>query len=446
MKIFLPEPEIGDFDGFTPENDILNRSELGEGLSHLIANSEDPLVLALDAQWGAGKTIFLKQWAGELRKAGYPVVFFDAFKHDYVEDAFSAMAAEIIGLVEDHKKAKTSGGKKLIAGALEVTKVVARSALRAGVKIATLNAVDTKDLEEAAKTIGEELSQLEDRYLGEMLTRQRGASATIDTFRRALAELPALLQSAGDEQSPRPLVFIIDELDRCRPVFALEILERVKHFLSVPNVHFIFGAHLEQLKNSVVAAYGSNIDAGIYIQKFIHLTVRLGETGRHKHELSRTRFIEHIRRSWAPKGVHSDAFDFVLQVAEARQFSLRTIERITTNLALAYAFLPDRSFAPPPLVGGLCILKVTEPGLFELATRRALKWDDVRVALCLEIGSSKSELSYDAKWWASLTGGPIGEEDLREFRMANGQYRFSSDTDLLSWLALNVVERLRPVT
>ena len=47
------------------------------------------MVIAVDADWGAGKTVFLKMWAGELRKAGIPVVYFDAFANDYVDDALS---------------------------------------------------------------------------------------------------------------------------------------------------------------------------------------------------------------------------------------------------------------------------------------------------------------------------------------------------------------------
>src|SRR5690242_6307744 len=98
MRLFLPEIEIGETEGFTPEKDIFGRAVLGQRLINLIANVSDPLVVAVDAEWGSGKTVFLRMWAGELRKKSYPVIYFDAFQNDYSNDAFGAIAGEIVGL------------------------------------------------------------------------------------------------------------------------------------------------------------------------------------------------------------------------------------------------------------------------------------------------------------------------------------------------------------
>jgi predicted KAP-like P-loop ATPase len=90
MRLFPPPLEIGDEEGFTKEKDIFGRSGIGRGLTNIISRVTDPLVIAVDNEWGTGKTTFLKMWAGELRKLGVPVIYFDAFQHDYVEDAFTA--------------------------------------------------------------------------------------------------------------------------------------------------------------------------------------------------------------------------------------------------------------------------------------------------------------------------------------------------------------------
>ena len=89
MRIFAPDLVIGDLDKLEPEHDLFKRADLGEGLTRLVKSVQDPMVIAVDADWGAGKTVFLKMWAGELRKAGIPVVYFDAFANDYVDDALS---------------------------------------------------------------------------------------------------------------------------------------------------------------------------------------------------------------------------------------------------------------------------------------------------------------------------------------------------------------------
>ena len=74
MRIFPPPLEIGDTEGFTPEKDLFGRAELAKGLTNLLGAISDPMVLAIDAQWGSGKTTFLKMWAGELRQRRFPVV------------------------------------------------------------------------------------------------------------------------------------------------------------------------------------------------------------------------------------------------------------------------------------------------------------------------------------------------------------------------------------
>ena len=190
-------------------------------------------MIALDGQWGSGKTTFLKMWAGELRNAGFPVVYFDAFANDYIGDAFTAIAGEIIGLVQDREKATTPTAKKFVAKAIGAGKVVLRSGLKIGVKTATMGALDAADLKGLANDVAAETSNLTDEYVGELLTRQNASKATLSAFREALSALPAMLadvqaDSGRSESGRKPLIFIIDELDRCRPLFALEILERVK--------------------------------------------------------------------------------------------------------------------------------------------------------------------------------------------------------------------------
>src|SRR5262245_60944601 len=107
MHLFPPPLEIGDTEGFTREKDIFKRSTIGRGLTNVLTNVSDPTVIAVDGQWGSGKTTFLKMWAGELRKAGIPVVYFDAFENDYAEDAFTAIASQLVSLAQERRKANS---------------------------------------------------------------------------------------------------------------------------------------------------------------------------------------------------------------------------------------------------------------------------------------------------------------------------------------------------
>ncbi len=91
---------------------------------------------------------------------------------------------------------------------------------------------------------------------------------TIQDFKKELAELAAQLE--------KPLVFIIDELDRCRPDFSIRLIERIKHFFDIPKIVFILVMNKSQLLQSVKKFYGYDSEMnGDYLEKFVDFTVHM---------------------------------------------------------------------------------------------------------------------------------------------------------------------------
>ena len=78
------------------------------------------------------------------------------------------------------------------------------------------------------------------------------------------------------DETKHPMVFIIDELDRCRPTFAIELLERVKHIFDVPNLVFVFGLNRDELSKSLQSVYGE-IDSDVYLRRFFDMEFTLPE-------------------------------------------------------------------------------------------------------------------------------------------------------------------------
>ena len=72
-----------------------------------------------------------------------------------------------------------------------------------------------------------------------------------------------------------PLVIAIDELDRCRPSYAVELLEIAKHFFSVDNIVFVLAIDKAQLSHAIKAVYGNDFDASGYLRRFIDLDFQL---------------------------------------------------------------------------------------------------------------------------------------------------------------------------
>lgn len=453
MHLFPPSLEISDTEGFA--KDIFGRSQIGAGLTNFVTSVTDPTVIVVDGQWGSGKTTFLRMWAGELRKAGVPVVYFDAFQNDYAEDAFTAIASELVSLAQEQRKANTRAAKAFVDKAVGAGKVILRSGLKLGVKLATVGALEAADLEKVAGDVAKEASELEDKYLGELLTKQREQKEAIKSFHEALAELPALLTQeregevqAGSEQ--KALVVIIDELDRCRPVFALQILERVKHFFAVPRVHFVLGAHLAQLQNSVKVAYGSNIEAHLYLQKFIHLTLHLVDSALHRHQRTNVRFIEHLVHAMQfPSDTTVEwAKEYFVHVADKRQLSLRAIERVMSTLAIALASKPANILSPVAILLGLCVLKVMDPDLYVKAKGGTIVWDEVKGPLGFTVTPDENErhrVEHAAQHWEFCTAPKLADDShLNRFGERLWEHHLERH-QLVPFVANAIMDRLAPV-
>ena len=97
-------------------------------------------------------------------------------------------------------------------------------------------------------------------------------STSIINFRRTLTDF------VTERINTKPLVFFVDELDRCNPHYAVKVLERIKHLFCISNVVFVLSIDKEQLENSIRGYYGSDrIDAGEYLRRFVDVEYILPE-------------------------------------------------------------------------------------------------------------------------------------------------------------------------
>jgi predicted KAP-like P-loop ATPase len=269
MKLVTPPFVINESDGFT--NDVLGRKAYGEALLNLVTRSSDELVISLDGQWGEGKTTFIKMWQGLLKQADIPNIYVDAFANDYVDDAFIAVASAITGYVDTHT---SKPHEKAVAEFKDKAKKVGSRLLswtaKQGVKAATLGALsagDFKELAELKDELAKGVSGVVGDFIEERLTSHAKDIELLTSFKELLSDLPTYLHNGKG----KPLVIIIDELDRCKPTFAVEVIEKIKHLFSVENVVFVLVMNKKQLENAIKCVYGEGIDAHAYLQKFINI-------------------------------------------------------------------------------------------------------------------------------------------------------------------------------
>lgn len=128
--------------------------------------------------------------------------------------------------------------------------------------------INTKEIKEAIVGVTKGLSDVFENDVNEYAKRK----TSIQEFRSSLSTF------IKDTCQNKPIIFIVDELDRCRPDYAVSILEQIKHFFSVPNIVFVLSIDKEQLGNAVRGVYGSDkIDADEYLRRFIDIEYSIPE-------------------------------------------------------------------------------------------------------------------------------------------------------------------------
>lgn len=238
------------------QNDLLDRKEKAEVLTSLVSNIDGPCTMAVDAAWGAGKTTFLKMWAKYLPKEGFPVVEFNAWETDASGDPFVALTTEITeqlkGVTDESRLEQVADRAK------ELVRKLAPGLIRFGTGFVPV--------------AGSELGHTLSAYAEEVLAGHSEAKQSTKQFNESLQELANALWEAKEQ---KPIVILIDELDRCRPSYAIELLETAKHIFGVDHVVFVLAVNREQLAHSVKALYGSEFDAPGYLRRFFDIDFRL---------------------------------------------------------------------------------------------------------------------------------------------------------------------------
>lgn len=119
---------------------------------------------------------------------------------------------------------------------------------------------------------------LTSRNLGSLLKEAKGKDRLetlkdADSIRRMVTEfLNALIQEHGNR-----LVIFVDELDRCKPDYAIRFLERIKHYFNDDRITFVFSVSVSQLECTVRNYYGADFNAVRYLDKFFDLRMTLPE-------------------------------------------------------------------------------------------------------------------------------------------------------------------------
>ncbi|ULN64525.1 KAP family NTPase [Vibrio gigantis] len=311
--------------------EIINNQPYAEHLTRFLnSKTENGYVLNLNAEWGAGKTTFLQCWYNEL-KDNHPVVYFDAWKSDFTKDPMLALMdafhQQLISPLSANKKLV----EKFLSKGSHFLKAALPSLLLGYVK--HKGGMDTDDslLESASEKFGiptDNLSEALKDTMKAMLT-QKSRVEGIEEFKDALIDLNKAYVEVFPEKN-RPVFVLIDELDRCRPTYAIETIECVKHFFNTKNFVFVLATDTNQLQHSIKSIYGSNFDSLTYLSRFFDNSATLPAPNRKEHiEVTVTNYLNDTN-------LHSSVLDFIDAIFEWHETrSLREIQKVISVIDIA---------------------------------------------------------------------------------------------------------------
>lgn len=232
---------------------------------------EDNCSIALDGKWGSGKTFFVKQvkmvmdtfnnyiespYKGDFDKIkscwnqyklkGEEIfepqsqvsVYYDSWANDNDEDPILSLIYEILQSVKSDYSFKSG------LDCLKIAESIAE--FFTGKKINALIDAFKRDDPFSALKASKDIHSLVDEFFESLLV----------------------------EQGNR-LVIFIDELDRCKPSYAVQLLERIKHYFTNDRISFVFSINIEELQHTIKRYYGSNFNSCKYLDRFFDLHISL---------------------------------------------------------------------------------------------------------------------------------------------------------------------------
>ncbi len=319
------------------KNDKLDRKDAIKNLSSLLSSTNNAFTLSVNANWGSGKTTFIKLWQSYLKKElGVQSIYFSAWEDDFSKEPLISILGEIKRYLDDNFSADPDKAKSF-----EKLKSLGGKVLKRGVpaflKGITGGVVDfDKGFEDAIGAIVESAAkELIDNYSKDKKITQE--------FKDSIKELLSKIDGS------KPFVVFIDELDRCRPTYAIELLERVKHIFGIDGLIFVLAIDKKQLTESIKSQYG-NIDTDNYLKRFIDMEYDLKNPSADKfcHYLYHDIYnIPNLLKNKTIKKEASPQYDelaMIKYLVKSTNMSLREIEQVFIQLSIIFKTIQPRIF------------------------------------------------------------------------------------------------------
>jgi len=278
---------------------------------------QNSLVIALSSKYGSGKTTFFNMWKNSLenpRNNNFFVISLNAWESDYFGDPLFAIISALVESIEQKKDG---------AHASSIVEAV-------------------KDFGWFATVIGNQIAKkatgIDAIEAGEIAKKQKKLRNDIpDSFSLYQHRKSAMLSIKESVQNfvssaESNVLFLVDELDRCRPDYAISYLETIKHIFDINGAVFILAADRQHLENSARTAFGPGLDFEEYYRKFIHREISLPKISDQGYRKLTSKYVKYYLEREAKRycfmGLERHRIDDIIKLIKFQKLTPRQIQEI----------------------------------------------------------------------------------------------------------------------
>lgn len=298
--------------------DYLDRNIYLNNLINMLLSISEHTVIALDGKWGSGKTFFIKQLEylskHSCKYSHINTKLVDSFNKSFSFFYFNAWENDFLPPIESILLQLSNelwdGREKLADKFLGVAKGI----INIPIKFLFNGSIDAEDFELFKKT-----------YMDTYTDRAKVLSRTSEEIDNILSNY--------NENTKKKVLFVIDDLDRCKPTFAVELLETIKHSFNSNDAIFIICANNEQLQHTIKKYYGENFNGYEYLDRFYDLVISLPEPDINK-------YIIHNLNLKNPDYYHNQ---IATDIVKINHMGLRQTNRYFSNLALLEDYIKNQN-------------------------------------------------------------------------------------------------------
>ena len=337
--------------------DEFKRKPIAENIIRLLTSPIDLSPMVIDGGWGTGKTEFCQKLIRLMQQQhpDYQPIYIDAFRSDHSGEPLLALLAEIIKSCtpEDTDGQPSEKRKSITRVFSKAAKFGIKTVLNAGFRYFFKQGMDElvdefrqdgsneQEVKNAAETVTDVAAKITDYTIDAtveaLLKEQIEAEKNLETLKACLKELAA----------DKPIILFIDELDRCRPDYAVDMLEVIKHVFDIENVKVVLVTNTKQLRAAINHRYGVEVDAQKYLDKFLKYSFALPEKVVAQFEEERAlvaiEYFKQLIRNSSMAGelrglIGQEAIlNLISDMVERNNLSLRETERLVRFLEIYHS-------------------------------------------------------------------------------------------------------------